>query len=151
MFESLDLIERDDEGGAFPGFYRRRNWPHCWIFCLSLWGHLLEWESEEMLNSLVFCQTLPVTITFKVDLAETHNCCSLGFQFHAQLTALNHLWVSKLAKVQSTWYFWFSQWINSMRARTQLVGMLVPESDHRIKFHILIGERTKEKTYHRKS
>ena len=132
VFKSLDLIERDDEGGAFPGFYRRRNWPHCWIFCLPLWGHLLEWESEEMLNSLVFCQTLPVTITFKVDLAETHNCCSLAFQFPAQPTALNNLWVSTLMKVQPSLLLVFTalSLVNESQNTTCW-------PDYRMKFYIL--------------
>ena len=116
---SLDFI--DEEIFRIAGF-----------FVSPLWGQLLEWESAQMLNSLLFCQTLPVMITFKVDLAETHNCCSLAFQFPAQPTALNNLWVSTLMKVQPSLLLVFTalSLVNESQNTTCW-------PDYRMKFYIL--------------
>ena len=53
---NLDWKWHDTVRLAFPGFYRRRNRLHCWIFCRPLL-RAKQVRGEQRRDSFIFCQT----------------------------------------------------------------------------------------------
>ena len=53
---NFDLKWQNTVRLAFPGFYRRRNRPHCSIFCRPLL-RAKQVRGEQRRNSFIFCQT----------------------------------------------------------------------------------------------